>query len=259
MNENEVYSLRQLEAFNTLPQNNKVKIVERQIEFKLENIQIESKNGNYQKQPDLDDKNNFLKTIDAIENTKSIKLDRTIQRVFLANHLNITPIKGNPKAVTASVFKALPTLKQKLILLNNINAQRANKPAPQSSKHITSPFMKSESVDIIESFGRVHSTISEPSILPRQTVVTASLFQPRRERTETVFSNPSTDLYLTESMNKTFSHTNDDKCQITCKYFSPTIKAMEIKQTVLFHISVLKSTLLIFDLFAELSLYLYKN
>lgn len=235
MNENEIYSLRQLEACNALPNNNKVKVQEKQIMFKLENIQIQSEQENCQKLPDLDiDKNNFLNKIDNIENTKSITSDSTIRRVFLANHLNITPIKGNPKTVTASVFKALPTLKQKLILSNNTKVLRANKPTPQSSKYNPSPFMKTESNDIIESFGKIHSTISEPSILPRQTVVTASLFQPRRENIETVFSDTSADLYFTETMNKTFSHTNDDKCQTTCKYFSPTIEAMGIKQIKLF-------------------------
>lgn len=222
--------MRQLEAFNTLPQNNKVKIQEKQIEYKLENIQIENKLDNYQKPPDLDiDKSNFLNTIDKIENTKSLKSDSTIRQVFLANHLNITQIKGNPKAVTASVFKALPSLKQKLILSSN-----TNKSPPKPLKHIASPFMKTESVALIESFGKVNSTISEPSILPRQTVVTASLFQPRREKTESVFSNPSNDLYFTETMNKTFSRTNDDKYKTTCKYFSMTIRAMGIKQIVKF-------------------------
>lgn len=226
--------MRQLEAFNTLPQNNEVKIQGSPVEFKLENIQIESENDKYQKPPDLDiEKNNIPKTIDKIENHKSIKSDSTIRRVFLANHLNITPIKGNPKAVTASVFKALPALKQKLILSNNSNALRASKPTPQSSKHITPSFMRTESIDIIESFGKVHSTISEPSILPRQTVVTASLFQPRREKTVSVFSNSSNDPYSTENMNKTFSHTNGDKCQTTCKYYSPTYKTMGIKQSSL--------------------------
>lgn len=257
--------MRQLEAFNTLPQNNKVNIQEKQIEFKLENIQIESKNDNDQNPSDLENTNNFLNTIDNIENTKFLNSDSTKRRVFLTNYLNITPIKGNPKAVTASVFKALPPLKQKFVLSNNKNAQRANKLLPQSSKTITSPFMKTESVGIIESFGKVHSAISEPSILPRQTVVTASLFQPRREKTETVFSNPSTKLYFTETMNKTFNLNNDDKCQTICKYLSPIMKTMGIKKLyysfskIIFHISVLMIRLVIFDLFVKRLLVLCEN
>lgn len=249
--------MHQLEAFNTLPQNKKVKIQEKPIEFKLENIQIESKSDHYQEPPDLNIcKNHLSNTCDNFENTKSkIPDNNPIRRVYFANQLNITPIKGNPKAVTASVFKTLPAgviaLKQKLILPNNTNVQKANKPVLPSTKRITSPFMKIDSIDILESFGKAHSTISEPSIIPRQTVVTASLFQPRRDNQEIVSSNTSTDLYFSETMNKTFGHANNDKYQMNCEYFSRTFMAMGIIQTYyIFPYCGLWITLLIFDPFA---------
>lgn len=222
-NENEVYSLRQLEAFNALSQNEKLKIQERTAENKIVAItKFESK-----KEEIESIKPNSPKFV----NPKDIEIDlidNPIRRVFISNQLNGTTIKANPKAVTASVFKTLPTgvnpLKHKLCTSNN-GERLANKniETSQTTKFVTSSFMKVAPTHQRNTFGKVHSTISEPSILPRQTVVTASLFQPRRTPKENATSDSLTanrvELRTAETMNKSFCISNDDACQTTCEYF----------------------------------------
>lgn len=239
-NENEVYSLRQLEAFNALSQNEKLKIQQKNtdnttieqtsFERKLEIETIESEPP----KTEVDVKYSPIDYVNPKDFDFDLLSDNSLHRVFIATQLNGATIKANPKAVTASVFKTLPSgsnpLKHKLGTSNNVERLASKhigssqiQKASTASSASSSSFMKTSAVDACKSFGKIHSTISEPSVAARKTVVTASFFQPRRETRDITSQNLLTadkiELGATEIMNKSYCMPSDETCKTTCKYF----------------------------------------
>lgn len=185
-----------------------------------------------------------------------------IQRVLIANQLNNSNsissggngsgagvAKANPKTVTASVFKTIPIesvakqqLLQKTINANGVEQQQQQqlcsngngapvaRAAPQT---ITASLIQPIVAVKRDSFGKTlpPTIIAKPSLVPRQTVVTASLFQPRSTAAIigpniTQKNFPSTTVNqqasrAAEIMNKSFC-LSDDLSQPTCEYICTT-------------------------------------
>lgn len=118
------------------------------------------------------------------------------RRALVANQLSGAPTaKASPKAVTASVFRAIPT------------GAKPFKALPGSA---------ADSVGISPAAQSVTASLIQPiagasSAQPRPASVTASLFQPR---TVSVSQLPS----RAETMNKSFCMLADDLCQPNCEY-----------------------------------------
>lgn len=226
--------MRQLEAFNALSQKEKLKIQTKGEGIKpiaTSTFEIENQTEQFVKaSPKLE----IIEGNSPIEflQQKDIELpavpENPIRRVFIGNQLNGTPFKANPKAVTASVFKSLPgaanSLKHKLNGTTN-NVQHLTTEKAIETPLLTpkvSPFMKIAAIDARDSLGKFNSINFEPSLLPRQTVVTASLFQPRRALKEIGSSNTlcvdKIESRAADIMNKSFCTANDNLCRTTCEY-----------------------------------------
>jgi len=235
-NENEIYSSRQLDAYNALPQNEKVKIKNRAeknkitdgVSFKIKDvdgISISNITGTAE--------NSSLSQLIDQKDIDYKLTDNSVRHVLIANQFNSTAIsKANPKAVTASVFKSLPSasIKHKLNTSNNVESLLSNKNIETSQRLVAVPLMKTTIAETRDSFNSL-STISEPSILPRQTVVTATLFQPLRAPKEIGSSNTltanKTDLRTGETMNRSFCISNDDLCQTILLKAEPDEKVVQ--------------------------------
>lgn len=175
--EDEIYSYKQLEAFNSLSQNDQRRI----------------------KDTSNDEHNNIKEELDSV-NTENIPSDHTvlppsilvvqkpidthaIKRIIPLKK-NITERKGNPKTVTASVFKAIsPDVK----LLKTIPQTRhMNGADAQKSRSVTNNLLKTVSSARREGLSavnenRIPQVINQPNIPIAQKVVTASLIHPRKE------------------------------------------------------------------------------
>lgn len=284
INENEVYSLRQLEAFNALSPSEKLKLqtnaAERRAQlafaskpketFQANNIKVEvvdeyratiNKTEQQQQQQPL---NNIIENNSINDNNSDsvcrkpspdllIVPEDPIRRVLIANQLNSSSnISGGgsgsgagPKTVTASVFKTIPIELQKTINANGVEQQQQQqlcsngnvapvaRAAPQT---ITASLIQPIVAVKRDSFGKTlpPTIIAKPSLVPRQTVVTASLFQPRS--TAAIIgpnisqkNYPSTTVNqqasrAAEIMNKSFC-LSDDLSQPTCEYtlYNPSL------------------------------------
>lgn len=241
INENEVYSLRQLEAFNALSASEKLelqtKAIKRSAESKIDHISPKQETfaANNIKLEVVDDYPLLNKTNTTIVNNSNIDCGKTsdliivpetpVRRVLIANQLNSGAVaKANPKAVTASVFKTIPTgAKQSFKIIGgdqlNSNGNSGNSRAPQA---VTSTLIQPIVAGKRDTFGKIQSNIAKPSLVPRQTVVTASLFQPRTTTTGPKFSSTNTvnqqASRAAETMNKSFCMLSDDLSQPTCEY-----------------------------------------
>lgn len=225
-----MYSLRQLEAFNALSPNEKLAIqikatercaestincVPKQETIESNHIKLEVEEFALKKE-----QLNSAKVADSV-----IIPENPIRRAFIGNQLNGAVVKANPKAVTASVFKALPIgAKQlKTITAEQLNNGNGVARAPQT---VTTSLIQPIAAVKRDSFGKIQSNIAKASLVPpRQTVVTASLFQPRSAASIGPISSkfPSTTVNQSasraaETMNKSFCMLSDDLSQPTCEY-----------------------------------------
>lgn len=234
INENEVYSLRQLEAFNALSPSDKLilqtKTTERSAEqtFNCTPKQetIESSHIKLELDEYSLNKSEQLNSFKASDTGVIIPEDK-IRRVLIANQLNSAVAKANPKAVTASVFKALPIVTKqqpKTISVEQLNNGNGVARAPPHS--VTTSLIQPIVAVKRDSFGKIQSNIAKAtSVPPRQTVVTASLFQPLSAASTGAISSkfPSTPVNQSvsraaETMNKSFCMLSDDLSQPTCEY-----------------------------------------
>lgn len=248
INENEVYSLRQLEAFNALSPSEKLNLQTKATERSAESLKIlkqetfeEANNIKLEVVDDYPLSINNIEQNQQLNSAKSADLviipEPSIRRVLIANQLNTSTVaKSNPKAVTASVFKTIPIAtkqpfktviggseqqqqQQQLNINNSGNNGIAR--APQT---VTASLIQPIVAVKRDSFGKIQSTIAKPSLVPRQTVVTASLFQPRNTTTGPISPKfPSATVNqqasrAAETMNKSFCMLSDDLSQPTCEY-----------------------------------------
>ncbi|XP_055300889.1 protein similar isoform X2 [Sitodiplosis mosellana] len=256
INKNEVYSLRQLEAFNALSPSDKLKLQTKAAEcsaelpkilkqetfevtnnIKLEVIDDHSLSVNKHEHPNH--QLNSAKIVDEL----LVVPEPPIRRVLIANQLNGTNVvKANPKAVTASVFKTIPIApkqpfkaigggEHQLNIINN-SGNNAIARAPQT---VTASLIQPIVAAKRDSFGKIQSTIAKPSLVPRQTVVTASLFQPRNAPTvgpiSSKFPSPTVNPQASraaETMNKSFCMLSDDLSQPTLLETKPDDTALLI-------------------------------
>ncbi|XP_031634173.1 protein similar isoform X2 [Contarinia nasturtii] len=252
INENEVYSLRQLEAFNALSPSEKLelqtKAAERSAELKIAKIDpispkqetFEARNiklevvDDYPLQNKTNINNNSNDQLNCAKPSDLIIVPETpIRRVLIANQLNNgAAAKSNPKAVTASVFKAIPIgAKQPFKIIGgeqlNCNGNNGVARAPQA---VTATLIQPITAVKRDSFGKIQSNIAKPSLVPRQTVVTASLFQPRNTTAGPKFSSATTVTQqasrAAETMNKSFCMLSDDLSQPTLLKAKPDDTAL---------------------------------
>lgn len=239
INENEVYSLRQLEAFNALSPSEQLKLgtkaaersaestfIPKQETFEPNNIKLEVVEEYPLNKPEPTlNSNNTVKATDLL-----ILPENPIRRVLIANQLTGAVAKANPKAVTASVFKTIPIEAKPLKQINgNEQLCNGNGGVARAPQTVTTSLIQPIVAVKRDSFGKIQSTIAKPSLVPRQTVVTASLFQPRNTATGLNISPkfpPSTTVNqqasrAAETMNKSFCMLSDDLSQPTCEYSIP--------------------------------------
>lgn len=257
INENEVYSLRQLEAFNALSQNEKLNLKTTKREEKFTEFEINNKDTNAA-QIKLESVDNYSSTSNKL-NTKqieSVKLPETpIRRVLITNQLNGAAVKPNPKAVTASVFKAIPK-PFKSLASSVVEAPTNNGTISSAAQSVTASLIQSISAVKLDTFGVQQTTIiAEPSLVSRPSVVTASLFQPRAgiannnvAPAANVASKSSTVNQLAsraEAMNKSFCMLSDDLCQPTTSEYIKMIDAIleQLARKLQFH----ETTIILID------------
>lgn len=236
INENEVYSLRQLEAFNALSPNEQLKIqtetAERiaQLNINLSPKQETFEANNIKVEVIEDYPLNKCEQLNSTINSTDLIIvpDTSIRCVLIANQLNSASVsKANPRSVTASVFKSIPIgVKQPLKTINATEQQLNNNGNARASQTVTASLIQPIVADKRDSFGKIQSNIAKPSLLPRQTVVTASLFQPRNTIAAPIspkFSSTTVNQQASraaETMNKSFCMLSDDLSQPTCEYFN---------------------------------------
>lgn len=246
-----MYSLRQLEAVNALSPSEKLKLQTKAAERSAELPKV-PKQEKFDVEPSAN--NIKLEVIDEYplnvvnkheqphQPLNSVKIvddllvlpEPPIRRVLIANQLNAGPTvaKASPKAVTASVFKAIPiATKQPFKTIGgaehqlNIGNNSGSNGIARAPQTVTASLIQPIVAVKRDSFGKIQSTIAKPSLVPRQTVVTASLFQPRNApatgpispKFPSTIVNPQASR-AAETMNKSFCMLSDDLSQPTCEY-----------------------------------------
>lgn len=219
LNENEIYSCNQLEAYNSLPSSEKLKLQQKNIEQstdQLDKVKLEiDVTGHSQIEanqlPENYNKNQQLIISATVKSSNTVAVAAAAATV---DH------KSNPKTVTASVFKALP-IGSKLFKGNGgtdsiatPSNQIVGARAPQSVTASLIQPISSIKRDLNVRVHKINKPIAEPSFVPRQTVVTASLFQPRA----TAPGIPIKPFNNTETMNKSYLMFTNDFRQLTSEY-----------------------------------------
>lgn len=209
LNENEIYSCNQLEAFNSLPSVEKLKLQQ-------------AKNNNEQSVDQLDKVKVEIDVIAPNQIKAKEYFDKQNQQQQLLTTASAITAdrKANPKTVTASVFKTLPIGSKLLKGNGGINNQIVGGGATVSRapQTVTASLIQPISSIKRDPNVRVQPTekpIAEPSFVPRQTVVTASLFQPRATAPGTQQTKSFTN---TENMNKSYLMFTNDFRQLTSEY-----------------------------------------
>jgi len=242
INENEVYSLRQLEAFNALSPSEKLIIQTKASECSAESTfnctlkqeQIESNHIKLERDEFTLNKTEQLIGGGVKVTTDSVILpEEQIRRVLIANQLS-TVAKANPKAVTASLFKTIPIGAKKLRTINSEQLNNGNSVA-RAPQTVTTSLIQPIVAVKRDSFGKIQSNIAKASLeLPRQTVVTASLFQPRSAASSigpisSKFTSTTVNQSASraaETMNKSFCMLSDDLSQPTLLKAKPDDTAL---------------------------------
>lgn len=243
INENEVYSLRQLEAFNALSQNEKLNL-----QLKVQKREETPTYANFDasrttatahiKSESEDDYSRSLKL--SGKQIESVKLPETpIRRVLIANQLTgATVAKSTPKAVTASVFKTIPAGVKpfKAITSSSINNGAIAVAEPQLNNGTISRAAQSVTASLIQpisaavkrdSYGKIQPTIATEALVSRPSVVTASLFQPRAGINNAAPAKLIANQFASraEAMNKSFCMLSDDLCQPTASEYKQLINS----------------------------------
>lgn len=213
-----MYSLRQLEAYTALSHSEQLNLqaqakerrtVRHTQHINTDNLESQLTNLCASVKLETADRNSAVVSEDGVQqitiDNKSVTSNEqkvnepAVRRVFGTNQLN-SGAKASPKAVTASVFRAIPAG------VKSFKAQAIGT-ADQIPAVVISPAAQSVTASLIQPIAG--GNISGP---PRQTVVTASLFQPR---TASANQLPP----RAETMNKSFCMLTDDLCQPNCEYF----------------------------------------
>lgn len=207
---NEIFSCNQLEAFNSLPENDQRRVKRNQIDIEKD----QQKPNPIQVQVKQVVKTEVTDTA-IVAPSKHPSTVTAIKRILPLTKL-LPGRKANPKTVTASVFKAIsPDVK----LLKTIPPTR---PAPPTA--IDSIKSKANVVNLAspgaQQVGKVSDVCRGPdstNTAVRQKVITASLIQPRNGpsllKNSVVNHSPAA-----ETMNKAFFMFADNAPQLCCEY-----------------------------------------
>lgn len=226
-----------MEAFNSLSKSEKLKLQQedkpqQQLHHSQPQKPLQQQNSTLKVKSELEsdleiDPNNSIefediekalpsKTIDKVEAEKLPEI--LLKRVFPQTQLTVP--KSTPKTVTASVFKTIPAgIKlPKTHGLSNATLIGGTR-APQSvTASLIQPIasIKRDASIGVKRLPSGRQIIAEPSIVPRQTVVTASLFQPRANVINATKANGNTTNGV-NTMNKSYLMFNDMRPP-TCEY-----------------------------------------
>lgn len=250
-----------MEAYNKLSENEKLKLQEIEcVEEKPQQKIDEKSPAKIKLELDAGDQNinkfKLEKNSELINNNTEQQFS-DLQKVSESIYKRCLPsigtaaAKSNPKTVTASVFKTIPTTVAKggsrgAISVGTLNGNKLPLPTSTPKSVTASIFLNAPTVaaptnntvirqpqsvtaSLIQPIANVkrnkrHSTdynIAEPSVIPRQTVVTASVLQPRNTSVPVQklnSANPQTTA-RTEAMNKAFLMFSNNISQLTSKYF----------------------------------------
>lgn len=231
LNENEIYSCNQLEAFSALPSVEKLKVKKQSEQPQTQSQPQATVPAQEQPLPVyLQAKKSFCNgTIAAKQSHQldKVKLEldanggQTAAQTekYLRSSVAQT---ASPKTVTASVFKTIP-IAAKLRKGNTAAAAAApaaipivGARAPQSVTASLIQPISSIKRDLGVRLQPPEKPIAEPSFIPRQTVVTASLFQPRANAPGILTTKPFDGTETT--MNKSYLMFANDIRQLTSEY-----------------------------------------